>query len=101
MKSFSEMGVTLTRRFTGDRIRIEKIEGDEIIVKDYKIEASKMKNQEDPNRCECLYLQLEVKGKDYVMWGSYRYLIDQIRQVTEENLPFKARIENEHGFVFK
>ena len=101
MKEFSEMGVQLTRRFTGDRIRIEKIEGDEIIIKDYDVKASKIKKENETDKSECLYLQLEIKGEDRVLWGNYKYLIEQIKQIDKDSLPFKTKIVNEHGFVFK
>ncbi|HAQ19602.1 MAG TPA: hypothetical protein DCR40_10285 [Prolixibacteraceae bacterium] len=105
MKSFSELGVTTNRRFVGDKIKIEKIEGAEIIVLDYEVRASKLSKENDPNwkgeRKECLYLQIEVGGQKRVLWGSYMYLIDQISQVKPEDLPFKATIVNEHGYVFK
>ena len=105
MKAFSELGVTLNRRFDGDRIRIEKIEGDEIIITDFDIRASKLKKENDPNwkpeRGECLYLQLEIRGQKRVLWGNYKFLIEQIKQITHDMLPIKAKIVNEHGYVFK
>lgn len=105
MKAFSDLDVKLTRRFEGDRIRIEKLEGDEVIVKDYEIRASKLKKENDPNwkdgQNECLYLQLEVNGQNRVLWGNYKFLIDQIRQVNKEDLPFKAKVINDHGYIFK
>ena len=102
MKDFSSLGVQLARRFQGDRIRIEKIEGDEIIVKDYDVKASKMKKEADTDTGnECLYLQLEVQGDDRVLWGNYKFLINQIKQVSKDDLPFRARIVNDHGYVFK
>jgi hypothetical protein len=104
MKCFKDLDVKLTRRFQGDRIRIEKIEGDEIIVKDFEIKKSKLKKENDPNfneNNECLYLQLEVMGQDRVLWGNYKFLIDQIRQVNKNDLPFVAKIVNDHGYMFK
>ena len=105
MKEFGDLGVKLTRRFEGDRIRIEKIEGDEVIIKDFEIRASKLKKENDPNwkegQGECLYLQLEIGGVDRILWGNYKYLIDQIKQVNREDLHFKTRVVNEHGYVFK
>lgn len=105
MKSFSDLGITTTRRFTGERIKIEKIEGDEIAVLDFDIRESKLSKENDPtwkgDRKECLYLQIEIGGQRRVIWGSYMYLIDQIRQVKPEDLPFKTTIVNEHGYVFK
>lgn len=105
MKSFSDLGIVTTRRFVGDKIKIEKIEGDEIVILDYEVRASKLSKENDPtwkgDRKECLYLQIEVGGQKRVLWGSYVYLIDQIQQVKPEDLPFKATIVNEHGYMFK
>lgn len=100
VKSFSDMGVKLKRRFEGDRIRIEKVEGDEIIVHDYEIRESKIK-RDDGEVGRCLYMQIELRGKRYVMWGNYKYLIEQISQIDLSELPFKSTIVNDHGYVFK
>ena len=43
MREFSELGVKLERRFEGERIRIEKIEGDTIVIIDFEIRQSKLK----------------------------------------------------------
>lgn len=99
MKSFSDMGITITRTFTGDRVRINKIENLEIVVKDYKIQQSKIQNGKDNG--QCLYLHIELNGEDRVLWGNYKFLIEQISQIKKEDMPFKARIVNEHGYVFK
>ena len=105
MRAFSDLGVQLTRRFDGDRIRIEKVEGDEIVVLDYEIRQSKLKRENDPNwdgaRGECVYIQIQHNGQRRVMWGNYKFLIDQLRQIPVEALPFTATIVNEHGYVFK
>ena len=37
MREFSELGVKLERIFEGERIRIEKIEGDTIVIIDFEI----------------------------------------------------------------
>lgn len=100
VKTFSSMGVKLKRRFEGDRIKIEKVEGDEIIVHDFEIKESKLK-REDEDVGKCLYLQIELRGKRYVMWGNYKYLIEQISQIDLDDLPFRATIVNDHGYIFK
>lgn len=105
MKSFSDLGVTIDRRFSGDRIRIEKIEGDEIEVLDFEIRQSKLNKENDPEwdgtRKECLYLQVRHNNQVRMLWGSYRFLIEQLRQVNTSDLPFRAKIINEHGYVFQ
>lgn len=105
MKAFSELGVQLNRRFEGDRIRIEKIEGDEIVIKDFEIRQSKLKKENDPNwsadRGECLYLQIEHNSQIRVLWGNYKFLIEQLKQISTDMLPITAKIVNEHGYVFK
>jgi hypothetical protein len=105
MRAFSDLQIKINRRFQGDRIKIEKLEGDEIVIKDYEVRASKLKKENDPNwsggRGECLYLQIERNGKEYVLWGNYKFLIEQIKQVPIESLPIKATIINEHGYIFR
>ena len=105
MKAFCDLNINIDRRFAGDRIRIEKIEGDEIIIHDFEIRESKISKENDPTwkgeRKDCLYLQLEINGQKRVLWGSYRFLIDQIKQIFRDDLPFKTKIVNEHGYVFK
>lgn len=105
MKDFKDLGVTINRRFQGDRIKIEKLEGDEIVITDFEIRESKLTKDNDPNadneRRDCLYLQIELNGTKRVLWGSYRFMIDQFRQIGKEDLPFKAKIVNEHGWVLK
>lgn len=104
MRSFSDLGIKLNRRFEGDRIRIEKIEGDEIILVDFEIRTSKLKKENDPNfsdKGECLYLQIEHNNQKRVLWGNYKFLIEQLRQVNISDLPIKAKLINEHGYIFK
>lgn len=100
IKTFRDMNIKLNRRFEGDRIRIEKVEGDEIIIHDFEIKESKIK-REDEDIGKCLYLQVELRGVKYILWGNYRFLIEQIQQVDRESLPFKTTIKNEHGYIFK
>lgn len=105
MKAFSELNVTIDRRFVGDRIRIEKIEGDVITVMDYEVRESKITKENDPTwtkqRKECLYLQVEIEGVKRVLWGNYKFLIEQVKQVDRADLPFKTKIVNEHGYLFR
>lgn len=105
MKQFSDLNIKLTKRFVGDRIKIEKVEGDEITIHDFEVRESKIDKKNDPEwngeKGECLYLQLEVNDTMRVLWGSYKYLIDQVKQINKNDLPFKAKIINEHGYVFK
>lgn len=100
VKSFKDMGIKLNRRFEGDRIKIEKVEGDEIIILDFEIRPSRLKSGEE-EAGRCLFLQIELRGKKHVMWGNYKYLIEQISMISLEELPFKTTIVNEHGYIFK
>lgn len=105
MKSFSSLNIKLNKRFAGDRVKIEKIEGDTIEIIDFEIRESKITKENDPtwdgSRKECLYLQIRHNGKERIMWGSYRFLIDQIKQVDRSELPITATIVNEHGYILK
>ena len=99
MKNFSDMGIAITRTFTGDRIKISKVENLDIIIKDYKIMESKIQNNKGNG--QCLYLHIELNGEDRVLWGNYKFLIEQIKQVPKEHMPFKVKIVNEHGYMFR
>ena len=105
MKAFSDLGVKLTRRFQGDRIKIEKIEGDEVVILDYEVRKSKLKKENAPSHsdveAECLYVHLKLNGTERVLWGNYKFLLDQFRQIDKEHLPFTAKIVNEYGWVMK
>lgn len=88
MKSFSELGIKITTKgFEGDKIKIERILNKEIIVEDYRIENSKIKEGD-----KCLWMQIVVDGNKRVLFSGSKYLQEMIKQVKKDNFPFKTTI---------
>ena len=95
MKQFKEFGIkSITKNFTGDKIKIGRILNREIVVLDYKVEQSKY----DKGNGKCLHLQIEVDNSKHVVFTGSSVLMDVIQQVPKSELPFKTTIvrENEH-----
>ncbi|GHE35074.1 hypothetical protein GCM10017764_17870 [Sphingobacterium griseoflavum] len=90
MKSFSAFNIQITQTtFTGDKIKIAKILNRPIIIHDFKLGPSKhFKN-------ECLTLQIEYNGTKHICFSGSSKLIEQIKQVPPDGLPFQATIEKE------
>lgn len=90
MKKFSDFGIkTTSQAFTGDKIKISKILNKEITVHDYKIEKSKYNG-------ECLYLQIEFKESKCVVFTGSVSLMNQIKQVEKDDMPFQTTIIQEN-----
>ena len=97
MIKFSELGITTKKSFVGDSILIEETLGKEIVVEDFKFEPSiKTKGT------ECMHLQVNVEGKQRVIFTGSTVLIDQAKKVKEDQKPFSTTIVkvNRH-FEFK
>jgi len=80
----------------GDKIKVERLLGKEIIVEKFKIEDSKKFAGE-----KCLHMQI-LKGEDrHVIFTSALSLIDMIQRVPEDKFPFKTTIIKPNDrFVF-
>jgi len=93
MRKFSELGVVAKRSFVGDSISIEEILDKEIIVEFFEIKPSKKVIDQD-----CLYIQIKFEGKDRVIFTSSTFLMAPLRQLKDEDFPFKAKIKrvNKH-----
>ncbi len=95
MKRFSEFNIQTTcRGFEGDKIKISRILGREIIVHHYKIEDSKV--FKDRGTCKCLQLQISVNNEKHVVFTSSSGLIEAIQQIPETDFPFSATIIEEN-----
>ena len=105
MKAFSDFGITINRRFEGERLRIEKLEGDNIVVTDFKIEDSKYKPKEgekaDNEKALVLYFQVEYRNELRLVWGNYKFLTQQFSKMTLDMCPFTAKLVNENGWIMK
>lgn len=94
MKSFKEMGITVTdKKFSGDKIKMFNVLEREIIVLDHKIVPSTQKAG-----TSCLTLQIQLNGEKRIVFTGSNCLMDAIRQVPEDDFPFMTTIvkKNEH-----
>jgi len=96
MKRFSDMNIQVEpKSFTGDKIKIDKILGKEIIIHDYDIKESKYK---DKGNGRCLHLQLELSGEKRLLFSGSTYLMDLIEKVNDDDFPFLATIVKEEEY---
>ncbi len=87
MKSFSDFGIVSKKSFVGDKIYIEKILDQEIIIEFYEIRPSKKANGGD-----CLYMQIKLAGVDHVVFSSSMFLMNPLKQIKDSDFPFTAKI---------
>src|ERR1041384_770795 len=86
MKSFKELGVkSETDNLVGDKIKITRIIDKLIEVHKYKIGPSKYEGF-------CLSLQIKFNDEMRVIFSRSKYLMDMIRKVPEDGLPFETKI---------
>lgn len=100
MKTFSQLNIKpASKCFEGDKIKITRILGKEIVVHAYRIEDSKVFKERGTGKC--LHLQISINGTMYVIFTSSSGLIDAIQQVSENEFPFLATIvEKNDRFLF-
>ena len=105
MKEFSALGVEIERRFIGPKVKIQKLEDEKIIIRDFEFHKSKFEpktNDEMKGNYErVLYLQVEHKGELKFVLGNYKYLFQQFEKITTDMLPFSATLVNENGWIMK
>lgn len=90
MNSFKDMGIAApVAAFTGDKIKLNKILNEQIIVHRYKIEPSKFEKGD----CKRLVLQIEKNWINYILFTSSVTLKDMIQQVPEQKFPFETIIK--------
>jgi len=95
MNRFSDLNIkTTVRGFEGDKIKISRILGKEIIVHHFKIEDSKV--FKDRGTCKCLQLQISINDEKHVVFTSASGLIEAITQVPESAFPFTTIIIEEN-----
>ena len=93
MKNFSEMNIVINiNKFVGDKIKIKKIIGKEIIVHDFKLNDSKIYKNNNDSYKECLCLQLEYNSEKHILFSSASTLIDAIKMINKNDFPFKTTI---------
>lgn len=93
MKKFSDFGVKPDEKgFVGDSIKITKLLDKQIIVMDYAVKPSKFEG-----KGECLHLQVKYDEDLRVVFTGATNMIDVIKKIPKEELPFQATIIKENG----
>lgn len=87
MKQFSELGIVSKKSFVGNKIYIENNLNKEVVVEFFDIKPSK-KN----DGTECLQIQIKLDGDPHVVFTSSTFLMNQIRQLKDDDFPFTAKI---------
>jgi len=95
MNKFSQFNINTTSKgFEGDKIKMAKILGREIIVHDFKIEDSKC--FKDRGTGKCLHLQISMNNEKYIVFTGSCGLIEAIIQISKEDFPFTTMIIKEN-----
>jgi len=88
-KRFGDLGIAVeVNTLTGEKIKIVKVIGKEILVKDFKVTESKYEKT-----THCLTIQFELGGENKVIFTGSTMLKKQLEQVNKEDFPFIATIE--------
>lgn len=96
MNRFNQFDITVTAKsFVGDKIKISKILGKEIVVHDHKIEESKVPAFKERGAGQCLHLQISVNNEKHIIFTSSTWLIEAIQKVPEKGFPFTTIIVQE------
>ena len=94
MNKFSQLNIKAPERgFEGQKIKMNKILGKEIIVYFYKITDSKA--FPDRGTGKCLQLQIEHAGEKHVLFTGATGLIQTIQLIPEDAFPFATTIEEQ------
>lgn len=80
------------KSFGGEKIKIQKVLNKEIIVQDYKVEASKYTDKGDGQR---LVLQVLVDEVQHIIFSGSIVLREMIAKAPKEKFPFKTIIVQE------
>lgn len=86
MNDFKDFGIeSAVKKFNGDKIKIQRILGKQVVVHGYDLRESKYDGT-------CLYLQISMNEIEYVVFTGSRYLIEMIERVPAEKFPFTTTL---------
>jgi hypothetical protein len=102
MNNFGQFNIQQTTRgFEGDKIKISKIMNREIIIHDFKIEDSKVKEFRENGTEKCLHLQIELSDEKRIVFTSSGGLMEAIQRVPKTGFPFTTTIVRDNDrFMF-
>ena len=102
MNKFSQLNIEREiKGFEGEKIRMFKILNREIIVHDFKIEDSKVKDFIEKGNNKYLSMQIEFDGIKRVVFTSSSWLIRDILRISKDNFPFSTTIiQDDKRYLF-
>jgi RNA-directed DNA polymerase len=86
MKKFSELNIQVRKYFRGPRVDLRMLVNNDISINRFKFRQSKKKGV-------YLVLDIDFKEKNYVVFTGAEYLMDIMREVKREDLPFRAAVK--------
>lgn len=90
MKTFSQLGIEPPiERFKGDKISIFQVINKEITINAFKIGASNFKDKGNGKRLD---IQIEIDGKEHLIFSGSGILMEQLNQTKQADFPFTATI---------
>jgi hypothetical protein len=97
MNNFNQFGIKVTsKNFIGDKIKISRLLGKEIIVHDWKIEESTVSAFRERGSDKCLLLQISINGEKHIIFTSSSGLFEAIKLVPADGFPFTTIIVEEN-----
>ena len=97
MNNFNQFGIKVTsKNFIGDKIKISRLLGKEIVVYDWKVEESKVKAFHDRGAGKCLHLQISLNNEKHIVFTSSSGLLEAIKLVPADGFPFSTIIVDEN-----
>lgn len=94
LHTFAQFNIQLTNKFVGTKLQVDDIVGQEIIVHDFRVVPSKHRDN-----TECLHLQIEMNNKKHVFFTGAKGLIEAVRHISKDMLPFKTTITRDNRFL--
>jgi hypothetical protein len=99
VKDFGEFNIEpLTKGLKGEKLDLNKVINVNIIIEAFRIGPSKFEG-----KSERLDMQIIYKNEQRLIWVSSASLVEMIKRVPENGLPFRTRIEKEDSgrLIFK
>jgi len=94
MNRFGQFDVKVnTQVFVGDKIKMSKVLGKELIVHAFRLEPSK--HFQDKGTGQCLYLQIFIDNEKRIIFTSAVGMIEAIQQIPRDGFPFTTVIKVE------
>jgi hypothetical protein len=95
MNTFKDFNiVSKIPAFTGEKISVQKLLNNPIVILGFKVEPSKKKEG-----TEFLTLQIEKSGEKRIVFSGSKGLMHQIKQVPDTKFPFETTIIRENEYL--